>query len=135
MAWDEEAFRTRIREHGERLNMSERDVMRRAGVSLDTFDKVPGAQGRTYNVIEAIAGAVGLTVSEAIGESSGVSVPLLEMAVETGVKALSDRPELLSSGIISTYLVLAARQREREPIDATVLSALEGMLRHQNRGR
>jgi hypothetical protein len=135
MAWDEEAFRTRIREHGERLNMSERDVMRRAGVSLDTFDKVPGAQGRTYNVIEAIAGAVGLTVSEAIGESSGVSVPLLEMAVATGVKALSDRPELLSSGIISTYLVLAARQREREPIDATVLSALEGMLRHQNRGR
>src|SRR5580704_17188240 len=131
MAWDEEAFRTRIREHGERLGMSERDVMRRAGVSLDTFDKVPGAQGRTYNVIEAIAGAVGLTVSQAIGESSGVSVPLLEMAVETGVKALPDRPELLSSGIISTYLVLAARQREREPIDATVLSALEGMLRHQ----
>lgn len=135
MAWNEEAFRARIREHGERLGMSERDVMRRAGVSLDTFDKVPGAQGRTYNVIEAIAGAVGLTVSEAIGETSGVSVPLLEMAVATAVKALSDRPELLSSGIISTYLVLAARQREREPIDATVLSALEGMLRHQNRGR
>lgn len=134
MPWDEKAFQARIMARAkERGIASEREVMRRAGISENTFDKNPGPYGRTYNIIEAIAGAVGWTVAEAIGQ--GWSESLLEQALDVALRAVAARePEVLSTAIVSAYDVLAAITAEGRAIDATVLSTLEASLR-QRRGR
>jgi hypothetical protein len=112
--------------------MSERDVMRAAGRSGDTFDKAPGPLGRTYNTIETIAGAVGLTVGEAIGAQPALSLELLQMAIDAALNAIpSDRRELWPDAIVSAYDVLSERQREKLPIDDSALSTLVAMLRRR----
>ena len=132
MPWDEDSFRSRIRARAAELGMSDRDVMRKAQVSEDTFNKAPKAQGRTFHMIEAIAAAVGMTVAEAIGVEQALSVPILELAVKISVQALRHRPELLPDAIMSAYDVLSERQKEGLPNDASALSTLEATLR---RGR
>jgi transcriptional regulator with XRE-family HTH domain len=134
MPWDESEFQARITARAKELGMTERDVMRKAGLSGDTFDKVPGSRGRTYNTIEAIAGAVGLTVGEAIGAQSAPSFTLLAQAIGVALRAIpSDRRELLLDAILSVYAVLAERRRENLPIDPSTLSALESLLRGRSR--
>ncbi len=134
MPWDEEAFQARIMERAKARGLgSAREVMRKAGVSENTFDKSPGSSGRTYNIIEAIANAVGWTVAEAIGQ--GWSESLLEQAVEVALRAVGSRePELLSEAIVSAYDVLMSRIAEGRAIDDSALSTLEASLR-QRRGR
>lgn len=131
MPWDEKAFRERIRARANELGLNDRDVMRRAGVSPDTFTKAPPElAGRTYNTIEAIAEAVGLTVGEAIGATpEALSMTLLEQAVTAAMRALSNRPELLPDAIVAAYDLLSERQRQGQVINAAVLSTVEAMLR------
>jgi hypothetical protein len=66
MPWDEKRFQERIKRRAADLGLTVREVMRKAGCSEDTFTKPPGPQGRTYNLIESIAGAVNWSVTEAI---------------------------------------------------------------------
>jgi hypothetical protein len=134
MPWDETAFQARIMERARSLGLnSPRELMRKAGISENTFDKTPGQQGRTYNTIEAIANAVGWTVAEAIGQ--GWSEDLLERAVEVAFRAVGTRDrEVLSAAILSAYDVLSTMAGEGRTIDETVLSTLEASLR-QRRGR
>jgi hypothetical protein len=138
MPWDETAFQARIMAAAG-PGVTDRDVMRKAQafrptLSLDTFGKPPGTDGRSYNVIEAIAAAVGLTVGEAIGAHCPPSMPLLELAIETALRAIrSDRPELLPDAIAWGYDVFAAHQREGTPIDSSVISTVEKMVRSGRR--
>jgi hypothetical protein len=133
MPWNEQAFREKILEAGARRGLSERDIMRKAGVSEDTFNKSPGPYGRTFNMIEGIASAVGLSVAEAIGQQSALSIVLLEQAVGAALRAIpSDQPELLPDAIVLAYDVLSERTQKGLPIDESALSTLESMLR---RGR
>ncbi len=133
MPWDENAFQARIMARArERGIASAREVMRQAGVSENTFDKVPGAQGRSYNIIESIAGAVGWTVAEAIGQSWSES--LLVLAVEVAVKAVGVRDiAQLSAAVVSAYDVLSSRVAAGLPIDESALSTLEASLRQRRR--
>jgi len=135
MPWDEGAFRVRVLARANQLGMGERDMMRKAGVSEDTFNKQPGAQGRTYNLVEAIANAVGWTVSEALGETN-LSLDRLTLAVETALRAIpSDRQELLPEAIVSAYDVLTDRAHRKLPIDDSAISTIEAMLRARHRAR
>jgi hypothetical protein len=132
MPLDEDAFQARIMARARELGLSEAEVMRRAGRAADTFNKRPGESGRTYNLIESIAGAVGMSVAEAIGQVPSME-PLLRQAAEVACRAIpSDRRELLVDAILSAYDVLFERQRAGLPIDESVLSTLEAMIR---RGR
>lgn len=134
MPWDEEAFQARIMERARALGInSARKLMTVAGISENTFDKVPGLQGRTYNTIEAIANAVGWTVAEAIGQ--GWSESLLELAIETALNAVGtrDRGEL-SAAIVSTYDVLSSMVADGHPIDGSVIANQKANLRRR-RGR
>jgi hypothetical protein len=132
MPWDEDAFQARIMSRAGTLGWDAAEVMRRSGRSADTFTKRPGESGRTYNLIESIAGAVGMTVAEAIGQAPEME-PLLRQAVEVACRAIpSDRREALPDAIMSAYDVLFERRRAGLPIDETVLSTLEAMIR---RGR
>ena len=135
MPWDEKAFQDRIMSRASALGMSERDVMRAAGIAGNTFDKPPENQGRTYKTIEVIAGAVKWTVCEALGCAGAPREDLLKMAVATAVRALADQPELLTDAILSAYDVLGEREREGELNDPSALSALAQMLRRTNRAR
>lgn len=134
MPWDENAFRARILARADARGMNARDVMRKAGIAGDTFSKVPTSRGRNYNTIEAIAGAVGISVSEAIGESGGLSMQLLKTAVAVAVRAVpSERAELLPPAIACAYDVLADLRRDGLPIDEQALSVIEMTLRARNK--
>jgi hypothetical protein len=132
MPWDEDAFQKRIEAQAERRGVPARVILRKAGVSEDTFTKRPGPYGRTFNMIESIAHAAGLTLAEAIGVQSALSLPLLEKAVEVALRAIpSDQPELWPTAIVSAYDVLSERVRENLPIDESAISTLEAMLRRR----
>ena len=134
MPWDEEAFQARIMERAKARDIkSARELMNKAGVSPNTFDKSPGPSGRTYNLIEAIAGAVDWTVAEAIGQ--GWSESLLVQAVEVAFRAVGARePAILTDAVVSAFDVLTSKVAKGEPIDESALSTLEASLR-QRRGR
>ncbi len=129
MPWDEEAFQARIMARAaERGITSARELMRAAGMSENTFDKIPGQYGRTFNTIEAIAGAVDWTVAEAIGQ--GWSETLLEQGIIVALKAVGAREtEMLMAAIVSAYDVLSSRAAKGLPIDESALSTLEASLR------
>ncbi len=133
MPWDETAFQARIMARArERGIDSARELMRQAGISDNTFDKSPGPYGRTYNIIESIAGAVGWTVAEAIGQAW--SEDLLIQAVEVALRAVGARePEMLSAAVVSAYDVLSSRVATGLPIDESALSTLEASLRQRIR--
>jgi hypothetical protein len=134
MPLDEDAFQARIMARAAELGLNEAEVMRRAGRAADTFNKRPGESGRTYNLIESIAGAVGMTVAEAIGQAAPMGL-LLRHAVKVACRAIpSDRRELLADAIESAYDVLFERHHAGLPIDESALSTLEAMIR-RNIGR
>jgi hypothetical protein len=134
MPWDEEAFQARIMKRAKARGIkSARELMQEAGVSPNTFDKVPGASGRTYNIIESIANAVDWTVAEAIGQ--GWSESLLKLAIDVAFKAVGTRDEKeLSAAIVSSYDVFSAMVADGLTIDESARATQEASLR-QRKGR
>jgi hypothetical protein len=131
MPWDEDAFQARIMAGAAKFGWDAAEVMRRAGRSADTFTKRPGESGRTYNLIESIAGAVGMTVAEAIGQAPPLE-PLIRQSIEVACRATpSDRRELLPDAFMSAYDVLFERHRAGLPIDESALSTLEASIRQR----
>lgn len=102
--WSEEAFRRKVKSAADGMGVTEREILRRAALSEDTFSKPP-KEGRRIDTVLRIAEAAGLSPEDALGVS--------EMSPET--RRQLKRLALVADIAAHLYVALSERSSRAEP--------------------
>lgn len=135
MVWSKQDILSKVEARAAALGKSLTQALPAGYASFFTPSKFQ--RSPTIETLEKIANALGWTLCDLMCDPTPgvISEDLLKHAIQRAVRAVGDRPELLTDAIFGAYEVLAAVRSEGRPIDEAALANLEVSIRVQHRGR
>ena len=135
MAWDEDAFKERVRARCAELGRSVRSVLIEAGVTLDLLGKTPTA-GRRVDTLEKLGRPLQWKLRQVMGftESGRIRVDLMVVACKIVHNALHDMPDVEKdepAALAVAYNALLDYQDGDEKNDQNPLAMLEAAIAAQ----